>query len=139
AMAELSSESSEELLSTSELTEDPPATSEPRGRRRRRRRRPTYDSFAAYFPKVLRKVHADLSLSQRAVSVLDSLVKDVFERIGEEAKLLVRSNNRATLTSRDIQTAVRLLLPHQLGRHALSQGTRAVLRYQLYAHPTKRR
>ncbi|XP_016068494.1 PREDICTED: histone H2B.3-like [Miniopterus natalensis] len=57
--------------------------------------------------------------------------KDMFERIGEEASLLVRYNKRSTMTSRDIQTAVRLLLPGHLGKHAVSAGTRAVLRYQL--------
>uniref|UniRef100_A0A8C0W9K2 Histone H2B n=1 Tax=Castor canadensis TaxID=51338 RepID=A0A8C0W9K2_CASCN len=33
------------------------------------------------------------------------------------------------LTSREIQTAVRLLLPGELAKHAVSEGTKAVTKY----------
>ena len=33
---------------------------------------------------------------------------------------------RSTITSREIQTAVRLLLPGELAKHAVSEGTKAV-------------
>ncbi|KAG9354722.1 hypothetical protein JZ751_001435 [Albula glossodonta] len=35
-------------------------------------------------------------------------------------------NKRSTITSREIQTAVRLLLPGELAKHAVSEGTKAV-------------
>ncbi|CAH2021057.1 unnamed protein product [Acanthoscelides obtectus] len=38
-------------------------------------------------------------------------------------------NKRATITSREIQTAVRLLLPGELAKHAVSEGTKAVTKY----------
>ena len=37
--------------------------------------------------------------------------------------------NRSTITSREIQTAVRLLLPGELAKHAVSEGTKAVTKY----------
>ncbi|KAG8525051.1 Histone H2B type 1-B, partial [Galemys pyrenaicus] len=49
--------------------------------------------------------------------------------IAQEAGHLARSNGRATITSREIQTAVRLLLPGDIGKHAVSEGTKAVIRY----------
>ncbi|XP_064430502.1 uncharacterized protein LOC135361950 [Mirounga angustirostris] len=127
--------SSEESLGTEEPTAaDPksPKQKEPRrgGRRRGRRgRRRCPDSFAAYFPRVLRNVHDGLSLSQEAVSVMDSFVKDIFERITSEASHLVRTTKRSTITSREIQTAVRLLLPGEMGKHAVSEATKAVIRF----------
>ncbi|XP_034508814.1 histone H2B type 1-B-like, partial [Ailuropoda melanoleuca] len=64
------------------------------------------------------KVHKGLSLSQKAVGVVDSFVKDVFERIADEAARLARStkgsNKHSTISSREIQTAVRLLLPGEI-------------------------
>ena len=36
---------------------------------------------------------------------------------------------RSTITSREIQTAVRLLLPGELAKHAVSEGTKAVTKY----------
>jgi hypothetical protein len=38
-------------------------------------------------------------------------------------------NKRSTITSREIQTAVRLLLPGELAKHAVSEGTKAVTKY----------
>ncbi|XP_012496576.1 PREDICTED: late histone H2B.L4-like [Propithecus coquereli] len=87
------------------------------------------DSFATYFPRVLRQVHVGLSLSQEAVSVMDSFVHDILERIAEEAGRLARYSQCPTITSREIQTAVRLLLPGEISKHAVSEGTMALLRY----------
>jgi histone H2B len=41
----------------------------------------------------------------------------------------VRYNKRGTLSSREIQTAVRLILPGELAKHAVSEGTKAVTKY----------
>ncbi|KAI3352587.1 hypothetical protein L3Q82_005535 [Scortum barcoo] len=51
---------------------------------------------------------------------------DIFERIAGEASRLAHYNKRSTITSREIQTAVRLLLPGELAKHAVSEGTKAV-------------
>ncbi|XP_044090637.1 histone H2B-like [Neovison vison] len=87
------------------------------------------DSFATYFPRVLKQVHEGLSLSQQAVSIMDSFVKDMFERIADEASRLARSTKRSTITSGEIQTAVRLLLPGEMGKHTVSEATKAVIRF----------
>ena len=47
---------------------------------------------------------------------------------GEAAKL-AKYNAKATISSREIQTAVRLLLPGELAKHAVSEGTKAVTKY----------
>lgn len=92
-------------------------------------RRRCRNSFAIYFPKVLRLVHVDLTLSQRSVSILESFVKDMFERIATEASNLARLNNSTTINSREIQSAVRLLLPREMCNRAIAEGTMAMLRY----------
>nr|XP_012423335.1 PREDICTED: late histone H2B.L4-like [Odobenus rosmarus divergens] len=100
------------------------------GRRHGRRcRHRCPDSFATYFPRVLKHVHEGLSLSQEAVSIMDSFVKDMFEHIAKEASRLARSTKCSTITSRDIQTAVRLLLPGEIGKHAVSEATKAVIMF----------
>ena len=60
---------------------------------------------------------------------MNSFVNDIFERIAGKASSLARYNKRLTITSREIQTAVRLLLPGELAKHAMSQGTKAVTKY----------
>ncbi|XP_061034174.1 late histone H2B.L4-like [Eubalaena glacialis] len=131
-MLETSSETSEESLGAKEAEPKNPKQKTPKRRRRRcsrRRRSDGFDSFAAYFRRVLKRVQEGLSLSQEAVNVMDSFVKDIFERIADEAARLVCSSKRSTLSSRDIQTSVRLLLPGEMGKHAVSNATKAVIRY----------
>ncbi|RXG52300.1 Histone H2B [Armadillidium vulgare] len=41
-------------------------------------------------------------------------------KIAAEASRLAHYNKRSTITSREIQTAVRLLLPRELAKHAVS-------------------
>jgi len=60
---------------------------------------------------------------------MDNFINDIFERIAVEAGRLSRYNKRNTLSSREVQTAVRLLLPGELAKHAVSEGTKAVTKY----------
>ncbi|KAJ1849001.1 histone H2B, partial [Coemansia sp. RSA 486] len=50
-------------------------------------------------------------------------------RIASEASKLAAYNKKSTITSREIQTAVRLLLPGELSRHAVSEGTKATTKF----------
>ena len=56
-------------------------------------------------------------------------INDIFDRIATEASRLARYNKRHTITSREVQTAVRLILPGELAKHAVSEGTKAVTKY----------
>ncbi len=42
---------------------------------------------------------------------MNSFINDIFERIAGESGRLVRYQKKATLSSREIQTSIRLLLP----------------------------
>ena len=89
----------------------------------------TRESFAYFIYKVLKQVHPDLGTSTKAMRIMDSFVYDIFERIASEASKLARLNKKPTIQSRDIQTAVRLILPGELAKHAVSEGTKAVAKY----------
>ena len=93
------------------------------------RRKRNYNSYGTFIYKVLKQVHHDTGVSKRAMDIMDSFVNDIFERIAVEAGRLARSNKRQTITSREIQTAVRLILPGELAKHAVSEGTKAVTKY----------
>ncbi|KAM9348442.1 histone H2B 1/2-like [Symphorus nematophorus] len=95
----------------------------------RKRRRPRKESYSIYVYKVLKQVHPDTGISSKAMGIMNSFVSDIFERIAGEASRLAHYNKRSTITSREIQTAVRLLLPGELAKHAVSEGTKAVTKY----------
>jgi len=84
---------------------------------------------ACVLREVLRQVHPKLTISKRSVQILNSLVQDSFEKISEEAQRLVKRNKRQTLTSREVQTAIRLVFPGELAKHAVSEGTKAVTKF----------
>jgi len=63
------------------------------------------------------------------MSIMNSFINDIFERIATEAGKLATYNKKATLSSREIQTAVRLMLPGELAKHAVSEGTKAVTKF----------
>eukprot|EP00922_Rhytidocystis_sp_ex-Travisia-forbesii_P036164 GHVS01053659.1.p1 GENE.GHVS01053659.1~~GHVS01053659.1.p1 ORF type:complete len:125 (-),score=16.30 GHVS01053659.1:490-864(-) len=97
------------------------------GNRIRRRKRT--ESFALYIYKVLKQVHPETGISKKSMSIMNSFINDIFDRLSGEATKLIRYNKKRTLSSREIQTAVRLMLPGELSKHAVSEGTKAVTKY----------
>ena len=82
--------------------------------------------FLHYIYKVLKQVHPDTVISKKGKSIMSFFMNDIFERIAGEAGKLATYNKKATLSWREIQTAVRLMLPGELAKHAVSEGTKAV-------------
>ena len=82
------------------------------------------ESYSTYIYKVLKQVHPDTGISKKGMSIMNSFINDIFERIATEAGKLATYNKKATLSSREIQTAVRLMLPGELAKHAVSEGTK---------------
>jgi histone H2B len=84
------------------------------------------ETYKIYIYKVLKQVHPDTGISSKAMSIMNSFINDIFEKIATEAAKLARYNKKPTVTSREIQTSVRLILPGELAKHAVSEGTKAV-------------
>ena len=95
----------------------------------KKRHKKRKESYGIYIYKVLKQVHPDTGVSSKAMSIMNSFVNDLFERIANEASRLTKYNKKSTISSREIQTAVRLLLPGELAKHAVSEGTKAVTKY----------
>nr|BAS30513.1 histone H2B-1 [Pyramimonas parkeae] len=87
------------------------------------------ETYKIYIYKVLKQVHPDTGISSKAMSIMNSFINDLFEKIAGEASKLSRYNKKPTITSREIQTAVRLVLPGELAKHAVSEGTKAVTKF----------
>ena len=86
-------------------------------------------TFSIYVYKVLKQVHPNTGISSKAMSIMNSFVNDIFERVATESAKLTKMNKKSTISSREIQTAVRLLLPGELAKHVVSEGTKAVTKY----------
>ncbi|KAF2864636.1 histone-fold-containing protein [Massariosphaeria phaeospora] len=103
-------------------------TAAPSGEKKKRSKT-RKETYSSYIYKVLKQVHPDTGISNRAMSILNSFVNDIFERVATEASKLAAYNKKSTISSREIQTSVRLILPGELAKHAVSEGTKAVTKY----------
>ncbi|OAX41945.1 histone-fold-containing protein [Rhizopogon vinicolor AM-OR11-026] len=95
----------------------------------KKRKKARKETYSSYIYKVLRQVHPDTGISNKAMGVLNSFVNDLFERIASESSKLAAYNKKSTISSREIQTAVRLILPGELAKHAISEGTKSVTKF----------
>ena len=94
-----------------------------------KRKKKRVESYSTYIYKVLKQVHPETGISKRGMSIMNSFINDIFGKIAAEAGKLCTYNSKATLSSREVQTAVRLVLPGELAKHAVSEGTKAVTKF----------
>ena len=96
---------------------------------KKKRRKTRKETYSVYIYKVLKQVHPETGISSKAMSIMNSFVNDIFEKIAAESARLAQYNKKSTISSREIQTAVRLLLPGELAKPAVPEGTKAVTKY----------
>ncbi|KAG8854111.1 histone H2B [Tulasnella sp. 330] len=96
---------------------------------KKKRKKSRKETYSSYIYKVLKQVHPDTGISNKAMAILNSFVNDIFERVASEASKLAAYSKKSTISSREIQTAVRLILPGELSKHAISEGTKSVTKF----------
>ncbi|UYV61615.1 HIST1H2BH [Cordylochernes scorpioides] len=74
-------------------------------------------------------VHPDIGIYSKAMSIMNSFVNDIFERIAGKSSRLFHYNKRYTIIRiyPDQSHPVRILLPGEL--HALSKVTKAITKF----------
>lgn len=87
------------------------------------------EMYGSYIYKILKQVHPGCGATKKTMVIMENLVADIFERIAREAAKLARKNGKMTIGAREIQTAVRLIFPGSLGKHATVEGTKALSKY----------
>ncbi|KAK1416597.1 hypothetical protein QVD17_32388 [Tagetes erecta] len=97
--------------------------------KKKKKHKKSVETYKIYIFKVLKQVHPDIGISSKAMGIMNSFINDIFEKLAQEASRLARYNKKNTLSSREIQTAVRLVLPGELAKHAVSEGTKAVTKF----------
>ena len=99
------------------------------GGEKKKGKRKAKETFSTYIHKVMKQVHPDHTMSSKAMSCMNSLVLDLFERLGSAAGKCVRIGGTQTMKAHEVQAAIRLVLPGELAKHAVSEGTKAANKY----------
>ena len=79
--------------------------------------------------QVLKQVHQDVRIKLKTVTILDSFCNNHFERITAEAEKLAKVRGKVIITSRDVQTTVKLLVPGDLAKHAIAEKAKTVAKF----------
>ena len=93
------------------------------------KRRKGKASFNSYIFKIMKQVHPETRISKKGIAIINNFVTDTFEKIATEASKLCRIHKGMTMGSRDVQSAIRLVLPGELAKHAVSEGTKAMTKF----------
>eukprot|EP00760_Papus_ankaliazontas_P014985 PhM_4_TR16215/c0_g1_i1/m.94577/K11252/H2B; histone H2B len=93
--------------------------------------------WSGFVYRVLQQVHEDLGITARGMKIMNSFAEDMFERIYNEVIAISKLSKTKTLTAREVQTSARLLLPGELAKHAMSEGTKAVAKYTASVQQSK--
>ena len=111
-------------------------TSEHKKRHRKKKSKHGLLSLSSYIFAVLKQVAPDpdkndkaYGISKKAMISMDQITQSLCDRIIELAVMLAKLNKRFTIKATEIQAAVRLIFPDELSKHAVSEGTKAVTRF----------
>ena len=85
--------------------------------------------FDIYIRKVGKQIHPDSQMSSDFLNQINRIIVRLGEQIAEKAFQLTEKEDRKTIGSREIQSATRLIIPGELTKHAVSEGTKAVTKY----------
>ena len=114
-------ETSSSKKKSSESSNPKPSSSKSRKRKSRRR-----ESYKNYIFKVLEKNYPGQEISKSSLKVMNSFILDIFNGVANEASKLAQMNNSRSVTTFEIQEAVKLLLPGELAKTAITRGQQAV-------------
>lgn len=88
-----------------------------------------HESLHSYLRKLLKQVHRNVGIQNSSLAALDLILKDLGNRFDEEAAKLCKSSKKKTITQKQMQTVVGILLPGELAKHALAEGNKATAKY----------
>ena len=94
-----------------------------------RTRKRNSNSYGTYIHKVLKNVHPDIAITKESMTIMDNILKDVYEKIVEEATKFMKVDKRQTLTDKDISSSIKVIFENDLATHAVQEGTSALKRF----------
>jgi len=89
--------------------------------------RSTLCPFASDIYTVLQQIHPNFQFTKLSYRILNDFLMDMISIIVKDCITL--KGRESTISAREIQTSVRLNLPGELAKHAVSDGTKAITRF----------
>lgn len=87
------------------------------------------NSFQTYIYRVLKEVKPELGISKKAMAQLNQILAELFEKMMDESRRLTLFTKKQTLSSKDVETSIRLLYPGELGKLAVQYGRQSLQKF----------
>ncbi len=79
-------------------------------------------SFQTYIFRVMKETKTEMNVSKKSMSMMTSIIDTLFEKLMEEARRLLLFSKKQTLSSREIETAIKIIFPGELCKLAIQYG-----------------
>lgn len=127
--ASTSTRSTSKLKKQNEKMEKSVKKKAKRSGKKKRRGCKKKEPYSVHISRVMKQIDSKAEISAGGMATMNSFVNDLFGRIATEASHLAHYSNRSTVGDREIQTAVRLILPGDLAKYAILEGNKAIKRF----------
>jgi len=87
-------------------------------------------SFRQYILKLGHQIYIDMELASSASNEINLIAHHIIEKLINYASQLTLSRNAKTLSSKDIEAAVKLVLVGDLSKNAIKEATNAVSKFR---------
>lgn len=94
-----------------------------------RKRSKSETSYASYIVKVLKSKHPQLGISRNALRMANGIAEELAARLVVGSGKVAKSAKKSTLSCRHVQAATRVMLPFEMSKAAVSNGTVAVTKF----------
>jgi len=84
------------------------------------------ENYQVYIKRVLKEMHPDSSITREAIGVVNSFVNHLFTRIATDAGKISQFNKKNTVTAREVEAAVSMIIPGDLAKCAVEHGKKSV-------------
>ena len=82
-----------------------------------------------YIYKLLKQVNPNIGITRGAMNEINLILYHMVENITRLSNTFIQHGHKATLSVREIYSSVKIFLPGELSKHAISEGTKAVTKY----------
>lgn len=86
-------------------------------------------TFCTYIIRLLKTIYAEQHISRNSVDALNSMIKVVADQLVNNALLLIRNGNKKTISPTELETSVRMTMPHYLAVFCIGNAEKAVSMY----------
>ena len=74
-------------------------------------------------------MHPEVGISKAGMTTMNSIILEFYRNVAQEAQSLNGKVGRGRLPAQDIQSAIKIVVPGELCKHAVAQAATAITKY----------